>query len=63
MENIRKKDDITCIQLSKRTRDMLAEMGGKKDTYEDIIKGLIDFKNPMERCRSSRYSLKKEDKG
>jgi len=62
MVNSRKKDQITCIQLSKKTRDRLAEMGGKKDTYEDIIKGLIDFKSPIERCKGSRYSPKGEDK-
>lgn len=46
MSNNRKKEDITCIQLSKETRDLLAEMGGKRDRYEDIIKALIDFKSP-----------------
>jgi len=33
----RKKDEITCIQLSKNTRDKLAELGTKDDTFEDII--------------------------
>lgn len=35
--NGRKKDEITCVQLSKATRDKLAELGTKKDTFEDII--------------------------
>ena len=47
MPNIGKKDKITCIQLSKETRNRLAEMGGKNDTYEDIVKALIDFKTPV----------------
>jgi len=33
----KRKDEITCIQLSKNTRDKLAELGTKNDTFEDII--------------------------
>ena len=38
----RKKDEITCVQLTKVTRDKLASLGSKKDTFEDIIVNLID---------------------
>jgi len=40
------KKDITCIQISKQTRDKLADMGSKKDTFEDVVNKLIDFKKP-----------------
>jgi hypothetical protein len=35
--------DITTIKLSKKTRDKLAELGRKKETYEEIIERLVDF--------------------
>ena len=34
-------DDVTTIKVSKRTRDELAKLGNKNETYEDIIKKLI----------------------
>lgn len=43
-KNARKKDEITCVQLSKETRDKLAELGSKKDTFESIIVNLMDDK-------------------
>lgn len=36
------KMDITTIQISKDTRDELAEMGKKGETYNEIIKKLIE---------------------
>ena len=33
----KRKDEITCIQLSKETRDKLANLGTKTDTFESII--------------------------
>jgi len=35
--------EITTVKLSKKTRDRLAELGSKKETYEDIIRRLIEF--------------------
>jgi len=32
-----RKDDISCVQLSKDTKAKLDELGTKKDTYESII--------------------------
>ncbi len=37
-----KRDEITCVQLSRKTRDELARMGHKSDTFEDVIRTLIE---------------------
>jgi len=34
--------DVTTIKISKKTRDALAELGSKKETYEDVIRRLIE---------------------
>ena len=34
-------NNVTTIKVSKRTRDELARLGNKNETYEDIIKKLI----------------------
>lgn len=36
-----RKDEITCIQLSKEVKAQLDELGTKNSTYEGIIKNLI----------------------
>lgn len=36
-------DKRTTIVLSKSTRDELASLGGKDDSFEDIVKKLIRF--------------------
>jgi len=38
-------NSITCIQLSKETKSKLDDLGKKQDTYEDIIKRLLE--NPQ----------------
>jgi len=43
----RKKDEITCIQLSKETRNKLAEIGSMNDTFESVI---LDLMNRPESC-------------
>jgi len=35
--------EITTVKVTKRTRDRLAELGNKKETYEDVISKLIEF--------------------
>ena len=35
--------DITTIQISKKLRDRLKELGKKGETYEDIIGKLIEI--------------------
>ncbi len=36
-------EHITTIQLTKKTRDKLLEVGKKRETYDDLINRLIDF--------------------
>jgi len=38
----KKRDEITCVQLSKDTRNKLAERGKKSDTFEKIILKMMD---------------------
>jgi len=40
--NTRRKDEITCVQLSKETKNKLADLGKKSDTFEKIILSLLD---------------------
>ena len=35
--------EITTVKVTKRTRDRLAELGNKKETYDDVISKLIEF--------------------
>ena len=35
--------EITTVKVTKRTRDRLAELGNKKETYDEIINRLIEF--------------------
>lgn len=36
-------EDITTIQIKKETREMLKEIGKKGETYDEIIRRLIDL--------------------
>lgn len=46
---------ITTVKLSKKTRDKLAKLGNKKETYEDIVERLIKFyKKNSHKSRESR---------
>lgn len=38
-----KMDGKTNIQVSRSTRNRLAELGSKDDTYDDIIVRLLDY--------------------
>jgi len=39
----KRKDDISCVQLSKSTKEKLDKLGtNRKDTYESIILKMID---------------------
>jgi len=38
-----KRDGITTIQMSKETVQRLARMAEKGDTYEDVVRALLDF--------------------
>ena len=35
--------EVTTVKVTKRTRDRLAELGTKKETYDDVISKLIEF--------------------
>jgi hypothetical protein len=35
--------DITTVKLRKATRDRLAKLGNKTETFDDIISRLIEF--------------------
>ena len=38
----KRKDEISCVQLSKDTKAKLDQLGTKKDTYESIILKMMD---------------------
>ena len=38
----KRKDEISCVQLSKDTKAKLDKLGTKKDTYESIILKMMD---------------------
>jgi len=38
----KRKDEITCVQLTKNTKTKLDSFGKKSDTYESIINKLMD---------------------
>jgi len=50
--------EITTVKVTKRTRDRLAELGNKKETYEDVISKLIDFYEKNASGRNERMSRK-----
>lgn len=37
------REGVTTIQLEKKTRDRLMELGKKGDTYDDVINKLADY--------------------
>ena len=39
----RSKRELTTIQVTKETREMLKELGKKGETYDDIIRRLIEL--------------------
>jgi len=38
----KRKDEISCVQLTKDTKAKLDKLGTKKDTYESIILRIMD---------------------
>ncbi len=45
------KREMTTIQISKETREMLKQLGRKGETYDDIIRKLIELAKRVERER------------
>jgi hypothetical protein len=41
-KSIKKKDEISCVQLTKDTKAKLDKLGTKSDTYESVILSLMD---------------------
>ncbi len=41
--NMASREGVTTIQLEKKTRDRLMELGKKGDTYDDVINKLADY--------------------
>ncbi len=37
--------EITTVKVTRKTRNKLAELGKKNETYEEIIQRLIEFYN------------------
>jgi len=37
--------DQTCLRVTKATRNRLAKLGTKNDTFEQIVTGLLDKQN------------------
>ena len=35
--------DVTTVKLNRKTKKMLADLGKKDDTYDDIVRRLIEF--------------------
>jgi len=48
-ERKRSKKELTTIQISKETREMLKELGRKGETYDDIIRRLIELAKDVEK--------------
>jgi len=44
--------DITTVKIRRETRDRLADLGSKKETYDQIINRLIDFYKKNKRADS-----------
>jgi len=43
---------ITCVRLSKETRDRLAQLGNKDQTFDDIINVTIDQSLEKDSCNN-----------
>lgn len=43
------KEDATTIQISKETREQLRELGKMGETYDDVIRRLIELVKEAER--------------
>jgi predicted CopG family antitoxin len=46
--------ELTTVKIKKDTREKLAELGSKKETYDDIIRRLIEFYEENSKNRLDR---------
>ena len=37
--------DQTCLRVTKATRNLIAKLGTKDETFEQILRGLVDKQN------------------
>jgi len=51
----------TTIPLSKETRDLLKEYGRKGETYDELIRRLLEFAEQMEFARVQKRILEDEE--
>ena len=53
--------ETTTIPLSKETRDLLKKFGQKGETYDELIRRLLDLAEQMEFARKQRRILAEEE--
>ena len=53
--------ETTTIPLSKETRDLLKKYGQKGETYDDLIRRLLEMAEQMEFARVQKRILEKEE--
>jgi hypothetical protein len=49
----KKKDDISCVQLSRQTKAKLDKLGTKADTYDSVIRSLMPEQDAVEEDETS----------
>jgi len=53
--------ETTTIPLSKETRDLLKKYGQKGETYDELIRRLLEVAEQVEFARRQRRILKEEE--
>ena len=53
--------DTTTIPLSKETRDLLKKFGQKGETYDDLIRRLLEIAGQIEFARRQQRILAEEE--
>jgi len=53
--------ETTTIPLSKETRDLLKKYGQKGETYDELIRRLLEMAEQMEFARVQKRILEKEE--
>ena len=53
--------DTTTIPLSKETRDLLKKFGQKDETYDDLIRRLLEIAGQIEFARRQQRILAEEE--
>jgi len=53
--------ETTTIPLSKETRDLLKKYGHKGETYDELIRRLLEFAEQMEFAKAQKRILEDEE--